>query len=274
MAHRNPNLVPKTVVNRNGHTTTVYTRPTGTPPSPTLTVPTRPVAEPTAGRSAEQGLLAAVLAGPTDRGPAALRSFIDQRRGLTTSLLETMEGRHAVALAMDFIDAGLLLAGDTDVVLTGVQHETEGCLGSDALRVAAHLFNADPGCRRLLSLHRLIGALRGTHQPEQGWTGEPITTVEQLHSTAAVVDFIARILQYDSNSNTRLIETTYHSGGLTITPDPGLTLILREYPHDRERIAELMTERGIHDHPAEGLTLLREMLEAEGAAPALGNGWL
>lgn len=102
-------------------------------------------------------------------------------------------------------------------------------------------------------------------------TGHPksITTIAQLDSYAAVVEFTLRNPFFHAT-------TTSYRGSVkrTLITNRDLDALLRERPHDLDRIIGYAQTRGERFPTTASVDRLREWLDATADASAVGDGWL
>lgn len=270
MADRS-HLAPVTTIDKRGRTTTVYRRP------PADGVSLRPGLVPAAAPPA-----APVL--PPD--PADLRPSLSEQQlreftrgigkflyrpvpALSRTYSENAAGRSAAALAVGLTTDGVLTAYEAEKLL--VLGVTEGgsdnrgaALARDSLRVAARLAprwpERDRGWTDAL-VEAAIGARVGQ--------SKRIADRGELDSLAAVVEFTLRADPVFTEANRRGDGTRHRR-----IFNRHLDALLRERPHDIDRIIERVTEQGIHPRDEAPVQLLREWLDATVESPALEGGWL
>lgn len=200
--------------------------------------------------------------------------------GLRETITEEPAGREAAALAAKAVEAGslteheahrlLVLAAvrgsEANSVRDGIGPKVGAALARDSLRVAARItprWNA----RDQKWPDNFIAAMVGAS------FDRPVTldTEVQLDSLAAVVEFTVRdsILEH-------FTATSYGtgSGSLRQIENVALDALLRERPHDLDRILGYIEEHDIVTLRTEDVAGLREWIEATEETPALGDGWL
>ncbi|GAB2707736.1 hypothetical protein ACX801_07855 [Arthrobacter bambusae] len=282
MADRS-HLTPVTTTDKRGRTTTVYrSLDHQKKPGSASTLPPVALSSATAeGSEVSQG---SPLREPSARTLAEIKEFLggaeERWPGFRSiKVLRLAEGREAAALAMDFVEDGALDEVSAQGLLVEGQPWDGTALSIDALRTAAVFF---PRAAEFTTsdshwAYRVLRAVGGYRISSRGWDSEPITTQEQLDTCAALTGFTLRFAKDPDHWG--LIRGNAHRGrgGIRkeyeIIANKHLDQLLRERPHDLERIIAYVNEHGMDPTDYEAVHLLRAWLEGGIAAP-MRSGWL
>lgn len=271
MADRS-HLTPVTVTDRNGRSTTVYRRNEAKLPAApsSRSVPALPPAPRGGGEDTPLPAPKPLPAEEVERLATYLAEGTYTRiMGLRYTLTGERAGRSAVELAVELAQAGTITESEANSILVLCVDRTSARKGAvlalDCLRVAARLSGRWPDRGRRWP-DDLIAAVVGA----QIGQSKRVSTTAQLDSLAAVVQIT--MLKASARA---IVEVAYRDGNEHHRiRNRDLNALLRERPHDLDRIIAYVEERGVPLRTDAPVTALRGWLEGTDTTRPLANGWL